>query len=103
MRREGEELVIKEKILQKKDGNKWEVLEGLALITQIAMAMMVSMGISIAIGYWLDDFFGTKFCIVIMVFIGIGAAIKSMFNVTKGFYSKQTEDGAGEGRKKDSD
>lgn len=71
----------------KKKDYKWEVVEALALITQIALSMILCMAISLAIGYGLDVLFGTRFITIIMIFVGIGAAIRSMIKLAGGLIS----------------
>ena len=66
--------------------NRREILRALALITQIGLSMMTSMAISLLIGFWLDRLFGTKFIVIIMLFIGIGASIRSLLVITRDFY-----------------
>ena len=74
----------------KKTGNqkesiKWEVLGALSLITQIGLTLILCMSISLFIGYCLDHLFGTRFIILIMMFIGIGASIRSLIMLTRTF------------------
>lgn len=68
-----------------KESTKWEVLGALALITQIGLTLILCMSISLFIGYCLDHLFGTRFIILIMMFIGIGASIRSLIMLTKTF------------------
>ena len=81
-----------------------EIINALFLVTQIGLSMIVCMGISIAIGIALDNYFGTEFCILIMLAIGIMASIRSMLVLTGKIYSddnKSMEEHS-EGGKKDS-
>ena len=65
---------------RKKDNR--EILRALAMITQIGLSMMTCMGVSFAIGYFIDQRCGTKFWVMIMLLIGIMASIRSLFILT---------------------
>lgn len=71
--------------MKKRKEHKGEVFQAIALLSQIALSMMVSMAMSIYIGYWLDRLCGTNFIIIIMTIVGIGASIRSLFILTKRF------------------
>lgn len=89
--------------MRKRKSNRGEIVQAFAMLTQIALAMMSSMAISLFIGWWLDRLCGTRFIIAIMLVIGIAASIKSMFTITKGLIHKQekAEDSdIGDGKKK---
>ena len=61
---------------------KREIMSALALILQIGLAMLVCMGMSMGIGYYLDKLFGTGFFIIIFMVIGFMASIRSMLVLT---------------------
>ncbi len=65
----------------KKQENK-QIIQALAMVTQIGLSMLTCMGISLAIGYYLDQRLGTKCWVIIMLIIGILAAIRSLFILT---------------------
>lgn len=67
-----------------------EILGALAMVTQIGLAMMTCMGISFAIGFYLDRLFGTKFWVMILLLIGIMASIRSLFILTGKMNSPET-------------
>lgn len=69
----------------KKKDTKWEVVEALFMVTQIGLSLILCMTISLFIGYWLDRLFHTRFIIVIMIFVGIGASIRSLLTLTRTF------------------
>ena len=62
--------------------NKREIVNALAMILQIGLALICCMCISIAIGIWLDRLFGTKFIVIIFMVIGFLASIRSMLVLT---------------------
>ena len=74
MREEGE------RIMRKRDEakNRREIIHALSMIMQIGLSMMVCMSVSLLIGYGLDKLFGTRCFMVIMMFIGILASLRSM-------------------------
>ncbi len=71
--------------MRKRKGSKGEIFRALAMITQIGLSTMTSMAVSMFLGWWLDRLLGTRFIILIMLFVGIGASMKSILIVTKSF------------------
>lgn len=65
-----------------------ETMHALAMILQIALAVMTCMGMSLAIGYYIDRLFRTSIWVPIMMFIGILAAIRSMLVLAGKFTPK---------------
>ena len=92
MREEGE------RIMRKRDEakNRREIIHALSMIMQIGLSMMVCM-----IGYGLDKLFGTKCFMVIMMFIGILASLRSMLVLTGQYHpgstKKETQEGKQDG------
>lgn len=64
-----------------------KVFKSFTMILQIGISMMVPIFLSAAIGWWLDRHFHTEFCFLIMLFIGIGAAFRNVYLLTKSFYA----------------
>ena len=56
-----------------KQRERREVIHALSMILQIGLAMLTCMGISLAIGYYLDQLLGTKIWVIIMLVIGVDA------------------------------
>ena len=85
-----------------KKKNNSEVLKAFAMITQIGLSLMTVMAISLYIGYWLDKLCGTRFIIIIMMFIGMGASVRNIIMLAKSFAEKdsKTEGKNNEGSKK---
>lgn len=65
-----------------KQRERREVIHALSMILQIGLAMLTCMGISLAIGYYLDQLLGTKIWVIIMLVIGILASMRSLFVLT---------------------
>ena len=62
--------------------NRREVMTALSMILQIGLALLVCMGMSLGIGFYLDKLFGTKFFLIIFMVIGFLASIRSMLILT---------------------
>ena len=66
-----------------KQRERREVIHALSMILQIGLAMLTCMGISLAIGYYLDQLLGTKIWVIIMLVIGKIAPQKTPFAMEK--------------------
>lgn len=86
--------------MKKKHSTRWEVVEALAMVTQIGLSLILCMSISLFIGYLLDGLFGTRFIIIIMIFVGIGASVKSLLTLTKSFTDTKNVEGDNHGDSK---
>lgn len=64
------------------DKNRREVVHAFSMILQIGLAMMICMAVSIGIGYYIDKLFDTGYWMVIMMFVGILASLRSMLVLT---------------------
>lgn len=62
--------------------NRKEITKAFSMIMQIGLAMMVCMGFSLGIGYYIDRLFQTHMGIIIMMIIGILASLRSMLVLT---------------------
>ena len=94
MREEGE------RIMRKRDEakNRREIIHALSMIMQIGLSMMVCMSVSLLIGYGLDKLFGTRCFMVIMMFIGILASLRSMLVLTGQYHPGSTKKETQEGK-----
>lgn len=83
--------------------NRREIARAFSMILQIGLTMMICMGISLGIGYYLDKMFGTKWLTIVMMVIGILAALRSMLVLTGVYHPGQPKDkDKGENRNEDS-
>ncbi len=82
--------------------NRKETMHALAMILQIGLSIMVCMGMSLAIGYYIDRLFVTKIWVPIMMIVGMLAAIRSMLVLT-GRYKPGSGSGGSEGDGKGQD
>lgn len=86
--------------------NRREIVHSLAMILQIGLAMITCMGMSLAIGYYIDRLFGTKIWLIIMMVIGIMASFRSLLVLTGHYHPGRAEkeedtDGGENGNSKD--
>lgn len=68
-----------------------KVVKSIIMITQVGISMIVPIFICAAVGVWLNRLTGTQVCFLIMLFIGIGAAFRNLFIITKSFYAYDME------------
>ncbi len=64
-----------------------DVAKGISMILQIGVNMIVSVALSLFIGYKLDKWFATKYWMLIFLVLGFAAGIRSVYMITKGFYA----------------
>lgn len=69
--------------------NRREIIQALSMVMQIGLSMMVCMSLSLLIGYGIDRLAGTKFWIVVMMFVGILASLRSMLVLTGQYHPGQ--------------
>ncbi|MCD7826090.1 MAG: AtpZ/AtpI family protein [Clostridiaceae bacterium] len=65
-----------------------KVLRSFVMISQIGITMLVPIFLCTAIGVWLNRQFDNVYLFLLMLLIGIGAAFRSLFILTKSFYEK---------------
>ncbi|MFO7887308.1 MAG: AtpZ/AtpI family protein [Eubacteriales bacterium] len=64
------------------DKNKLKIMQGLVLITQIGIVMVVPIAIGFFIGRFLDNLIGTNYIFLfIFIIIGVGAAFLNLFKI----------------------
>ena len=64
------------------------VLKGIVMITQIGISMLVPIFLCLFVGRFLDNKLGTNYIAVIGIILGILAAFRNVFIMTKQFYAK---------------
>ena len=72
-------------VMNKKEKN---ILKAFAMVSQISITILVPICLSGWIGWWLDGQFHTQIWFVIMIVLGIGAAFRNVYYLTKSFYSE---------------
>lgn len=71
--------------------NDKKVLRSLVMVTQIGISMMVPLFLCAGIGYWINGQFDIVLAFPILLFIGVGAAFRNLYMVTKSFYAKDIQ------------
>lgn len=72
------------------DMNKKEknILKAFSMVSQISITILVPICLSGWIGWWLNGQFHTQIWFVVMIILGIGAAFRNVYYLTKSFYSE---------------
>ncbi|MDD5934005.1 MAG: AtpZ/AtpI family protein [Clostridiales bacterium] len=68
-----------------------KVLKSFVLITQIGITMIVPIFLCLFVGMKLDEWFKTNFITIIGIILGILAAFRNVYVMTKQFYLKDKE------------
>lgn len=69
-----------------------KVLRSLTMISQIGISMMVPIFLCGVLGRWLTRLTENELCFVGLLLIGIGAAFRNFYIVTKSFYAKDMQE-----------
>ncbi len=77
--------------------NRKETMHALAMILQLGLTILVCMGMSLAIGYYIDRLFQTTVWVPVMMVIGILAAIRSMLVLAGRYSPGSSEEGKADG------
>lgn len=64
-----------------------KILRSFTMISQIGICMMVPIFLCAWIGVWLNRLFHTEIAFLVLLFLGIGAAFRNVYIVTKSFYA----------------
>lgn len=65
------------------------IFKSLALINQIGISMLVPIFLSVYIGNKLDKWLLTNYLTIVFLFLGIFAAFRNVYYLTKSFYTKE--------------
>lgn len=65
-----------------------KVFRSFAMVSQIGISMMVPIFLCGTIGWWINRLTGMQVWFLLMLFLGIGAAFRSVYMITKSFYSE---------------
>lgn len=63
-----------------------KIIRSFAMITQIGVCMMVPIFLCAWLGVWLNRLLHTDIAFVLMLILGIGAAFRNVYILTKSFY-----------------
>ena len=61
----------------------------LALVTQMGLIMIVSIGMPSALGIWLDRKLGTSWITILMFVIGVIAGVQSVYRMIQKIYGDE--------------
>lgn len=64
-----------------------KILRGFVMVSQIGISMMVPIFLCAGIGWWMEKQFHTQAWFLVMVLLGIGAAFRNTYMLTKSFYA----------------
>lgn len=67
---------------QRRDDRK-KTFQTLALVTQLGLIMIVAIGMTTALGVWLDRRLGTSFLTVVLFFVGAAGGVQGVYRVVK--------------------
>lgn len=79
------------KDMKYRNDEKKETFKILPLITQLGLVMISSVGMTTALGIWLDRRLGTSYITVILFFVGAAAGCQGVYRLVKKLY--RDEDG----------
>lgn len=65
------------------------IFKSLALISQIGISMLVPIFLCTFVGTKLDAWLLTNYFTIVFLFLGICAAFRNVFHLTKSFYTKE--------------
>lgn len=77
--------------MKHRDDENKETFKILPLITQLGLVMISSVGMTTALGLWLDRRLGTSYITVILFFVGAVAGCQGVYRLVKKIY--RDEDG----------
>ena len=69
-------------------GKRNKIVQSFMMISQISISMLVPMFLCLIVGVWLNNRFSTVYFVPVFLFIGIGAAFRNVYYLTKSFYAK---------------
>ncbi|MDD7403834.1 MAG: AtpZ/AtpI family protein [Butyribacter sp.] len=68
-----------------------KVLQSFVMVSQLGISMMVPIFLCGLIGYWLNRQFHQELLFVLLLVVGIGAAFRNLYILTKSFYAKDMQ------------
>ena len=68
-----------------------DILRALFMVTQLGFTMLVTIFMCAWLGYFLDQKLGTGFFIIVFLILGILAAYRNAYVMTKIFYKKDRQ------------
>ena len=69
-------------------GKNSKIARSIMMISQISISMLVPIFLCLFFGIKLNEWLDTKVFVPVFLFLGMGAAIRNVYQLTKGFYAK---------------
>ena len=70
------------------DKEQRTILQAFMLITQLGVNVLVTMGLCVWFGNWLDKQFGTGFLVIVFLILGMLASYRNGYMMTRRFVKK---------------
>ena len=67
---------------------KSKIIRSLMMVSQIGISMLVPIFLCLFFGVKLNEWFSSIYFVPIFLFLGMGAAFRNVYYLTKGFYAK---------------
>ena len=74
-------------------GKNGGIARGIMMISQISISMLVPIFLCLFFGIKLNEWLDAKVFVPIFLFLGMGAAIRNVYQLTKSFYAKDKKRG----------
>ena len=71
---------------------KSKVVRSLMMVSQIGISMLVPIFLCLFFGVKLNEWFSSIYFVPIFLFLGMGAAFRNVYYLTKGFYAKDKKE-----------
>lgn len=69
-------------------GKNGGIVRGLMMISQISISMLVPIFLCLFFGVKLNEWLDAVYFVPIFLFLGMGAAVRNVYQLTKSFYAK---------------
>ena len=77
--------------MKQRGDDRKKTFQTFSLITQMGLVMMVAIGMTTALGVWLDHKLGTSFITVIMFFLGAAGGCQGVYRIVKQIFKDEDE------------
>lgn len=69
-------------------GKNGGIVRGLMMVSQISISMLVPIFLCLFFGVKLNEWLDTVYFVPVFLFLGMGAAVRNVYQLTKNFYAK---------------
>ena len=77
--------------MKQRGDDRKKTFQTFSLITQIGLVMILAIGMTTALGVWLDRKLGTSFITVIMFFLGAAGGCQGVYRIVKQIFKDEDE------------